>query len=146
MPRSRLLLQPHGFEGSREVAAPFESDDPTVAQGPGVRLLLNDLGSAAATTSTEAHRGDHNLPGVEDLMQFVPGGVEGFGEVPKSASNFGGPTAHSRFHSLGGIHPLDLGRGEVENALQAIAGLSVDALNQLDVLPRHRPPSIPDGL
>ena len=94
------------------MATPLEARDPAVAQGPRVRLLLDDLALAPTAACAETDRGDHRIPTVEELAKLVSGSVKELRAVSKSLRNLGWAATGTGVDCLGGIDVFDIWGGE----------------------------------
>jgi hypothetical protein len=63
-----LLPQTGGFEGLYEILTPLEAGDPAFAQGPAVRLLIDEFSLASPAANVPADGGNHDVPTVEKLV------------------------------------------------------------------------------
>ena len=113
-----LLPQPGGFEGRRAIPSPFEPNDLSGSEGPGVGLLLNDFGFAPTTPCAEVQPSHHRLPGIGEVEEFVLGGVERLGDALKGLSKLRDASPHARLDRFWGVDELNVWGEEREDLLR----------------------------
>ncbi len=144
--RHRLLRQPGGFEGLVKFGAStkhFDPRDPPIADLP---RKENRVSQASVTSRHQAR----NTPHADDLVATIVKAIYllmGTRQALPLRSSHGGKfvvtSPGARLNGCGGIDVLDLGIRECEHGFDVLAVPSVHkAMNDLDVLLRHRPRSI----
>jgi hypothetical protein len=108
---------------------------------------LNDLAIAPALgLRVEADGGDDGIAGVEQFVKFVPVLGERLSGAPQGEHHFSAATPATGIYIVGRFRVFDVRGSEVVNEALRIAvdqPLCVNPPDDLDVLLRHRPPSIP---
>jgi hypothetical protein len=141
--RHRLLPQPHGFEGLRAVLIEAEPDHSAPAErpDPGRTSLHLDL-TTARCVGSQGH--NHVLPGLDEVVGLDPNGFPGLDESLNPVSPLIG-ALYPRVKTDRTRHVELAVRGhgfERHINLSPADGINGSA-NDLHVLLRHRPPSIP---
>src|SRR5215204_7062782 len=143
--RHRLLPQPHGFEGLLRTVVYLPPPDFPVTHardlGEGVRT---NLGSAGYALATDACHDDDIVPGVDQLFHLQTEALEVVGPCrPEGADSVAAEvTVLIRYDVRGS--PFDVLVHVLERRIPVAGVERFDTPpHQVDVLLRHRPPSIP---
>jgi hypothetical protein len=148
--RHRLLPQPGGFEGFFGVEVAADPNRLAVLEVDHGGKRGCDLGSALPTTRDPASGRDDSIAEIPDVRELHPELTESLVQVTQHPADAGVSSVHRRITPHrpqdGGL-PLHV---RVELSQQRVDVAVVvrirEAFKALDVLPRHRPPSIPLSL
>src|SRR5215210_5138340 len=144
LPRHRLLLQPHGFEGPAAIQVGMDPDQPAVAKGERPPCREVERGPAGPAASVDAHVGDDMLVRVDQLLGLVVQLGELGEELPVVGLHGFQTPIDACLGERGIFVPLDVRVVVLTKLVQAAPlerlGYSAD---DLQVLPRHRYSVIP---
>src|SRR5215218_4394207 len=141
-----LLPQPGGFEGLGSLPIGPDPGDSAAAHGPNQCDALVHGKTAAPTPATDPVGGKHVVPGLEDApLEIEVDLLERLEPGQKAASNIVEPATRSPVAPQSrDVVPFDLGVVKLGKRFPVLPPLSVeDGADDLDVLLRHRPSSIP---